>query len=207
MAEVVLTNRLRAIVEKLNPSVSPNAVEIAVQEVTKDRSALSPARANQAVYQLLKNGVKVTYKGTGDDDQEETVEIVTLIDWNEPEKNDYLLASQFWISGDYGRKRADLVGFVNGIPLRLHRTEGIAQEAGTGLRDEPVRLVLVVIVDTHRSDDAIEPPTPSTEISGGSSPRSSPRSAKPKYGWFMRETGSLDFNFYWRGSAVKLTPG
>ena len=40
-----------------------------------------------------------------------------MIDWNEPENNDYLLASQFWISGDYGRKRADLVGFVNGIPL------------------------------------------------------------------------------------------
>ena len=61
--------------------------------------------------------MKVTYKGTGDDDEEETVEIVRLIDWNEPENNDFLLASQFWISGDYGKKRADLVGFVNGIPL------------------------------------------------------------------------------------------
>ena len=36
---------------------------------------------------------------------------------NEPENNDFFLASQFWISGDYGRKRADLIGFVNGIPL------------------------------------------------------------------------------------------
>jgi len=117
MAEVVLTNRLRVAIEKLNPGLSPNAIEIAVHEVTKDRSILSPARANQVVYQLLKNGVKVTYKGASDSDQEETVEIVNLIDWNEPEKNDYLLASQFWISGDYGRKRADLVGFVNGIPL------------------------------------------------------------------------------------------
>jgi type I restriction enzyme R subunit len=117
MGEVVLPGRLRAAIEKLNPGVSPNAVEIAVQEVTKDRSVLSPARANQAVYQLLKNGVKVTCKGTGDNDQEETVETVTLIDWNDPEKNGYLLASQFWISGEYGRKRADLVGFVNGIPL------------------------------------------------------------------------------------------
>ena len=117
MAEVVLPNRLRAAIENLNPGVSPNAVEISVQEVTKDRSSLSPARANQAVYQLLKNGVRVVYRGAGDDDQEETVETVTLIDWNEPEKNNYLLASQFWISGEYGRKRADLIGFVNGIPL------------------------------------------------------------------------------------------
>src|SRR5260370_805098 len=117
MAEVVLPNRLRAALEKLNPDVSPNAIAIAIQELTKDRSALSPPKANQAVYQLLKNGVKVTYKRTGGDDQEETTETVTVIEWNDPDKNDYLLASQFWISGDYGKKRADLVGFVNGIPL------------------------------------------------------------------------------------------
>jgi type I restriction enzyme, R subunit len=116
MAEVVLPNRLRAALARLNPGVSPTAIEIAIQELTTDRSTLSPARANQAVYQLLKNGVKVTYKGSGDD-QEEITETVSLIDWNDPEKNDYLLASQFWISGDYGKKRADLVGFVNGIPL------------------------------------------------------------------------------------------
>ena len=116
MGEVVLPNRLRAAVEKLNPGMSPVAIEIALDEVRKDRSALSPARANQTVYQLLKNGVKVTYKGT-DDDDEEKVETVRLIDWIEADNNDFFLASQLWIFGDYGKKRADLVGFVNGIPL------------------------------------------------------------------------------------------
>jgi type I restriction enzyme R subunit len=115
MAEVVLPNRLRAAVEKLNPGISPVAIEIALDEIRKDRTAASPARANQVVYQLLKNGVKVTYKGT--DDDEEKVETVRLIDWNEADNNDFFLASQLWISGDYGKKRADLVGFVNGIPL------------------------------------------------------------------------------------------
>jgi type I restriction enzyme R subunit len=115
MAEVVLPNRLKTAIEKLNPGVSSNAVEIAVQELTKDRSAMSPARANQAVYRILKNGVKVAYKKGGQD--EEVLEILQLIDWNKPKNNGYLLASQFWISGDYGKKRADLVGFINGIPL------------------------------------------------------------------------------------------
>ncbi len=115
MAEVVLPYRLRAAIETLNPGVSPNAVEIAVQELTKDRSTMSPARANQEVYRLLKNGVNVTYKRT--DEEEETVETITLIDWTEPGNNDFLLASQFWIAGEYGKKRADLIGFVNGIPL------------------------------------------------------------------------------------------
>src|ERR1700722_18523740 len=66
MAEVVLPNRLRAAIEVLNPGVSLNAIEIAIQEVTKDRRAMSPARANQTVYRLLKDGVKVAYK-KGDD--------------------------------------------------------------------------------------------------------------------------------------------
>ncbi len=115
MAEVVLPNRLRAAIERLNPEVSSLGIELAIQEVTKDRSAMSAARANQDVYRLLKDGVKVTVKRSEDD--EESVEIVKLIDWNEPNNNDFFLASQFWISGDYGKKRADLVGFVNGIPL------------------------------------------------------------------------------------------
>jgi type I restriction enzyme R subunit len=115
MAEVVLLNRLRAAIDKVNPGVSPNAIEIAIQELTKDRSAMSPARANRAIYRILKDGVRVAYKKG--DDEEEAVEIIKLIDWSEPGNNDFLLASQFWISGDYGKKRADLVGFVNGIPL------------------------------------------------------------------------------------------
>ena len=92
------------------------------------------------MYQLLKDGVKVTYKRADDDDQEETTEIVTLIDWNDPDKNDYLLASQFWISGDYGKKRADLVGFVNGIPLVFIELKASHKKLEAGLREEPVRL-------------------------------------------------------------------
>ena len=116
-ADVVLPHRLRAAIEQLNPGVSPNEIELAVQELTKDRSAMSPASANQAVYQLLRDGIKISSKPADTEADEENVEIVKLIDWNDPGNNDFLLASQFWISGEYGKKRADLVGFVNGIPL------------------------------------------------------------------------------------------
>jgi type I restriction enzyme R subunit len=115
MADVVLADNLRTAIETLNPCVSPNAIDIAVQELTKDRMVMSPARANQAVYKLLKDGIKVSYKEA--DGEDEAVETLALIDWDEPRNNDFFLASQFWISGDYGKKRADLVGFVNGIPL------------------------------------------------------------------------------------------
>ncbi len=42
---------------------------------------------------------------------------LSIIDWDNPENNDFLLVSQFWIHSDLYHKRADLVGFVNGIPL------------------------------------------------------------------------------------------
>ena len=77
---------------------------------------MSAERANQDVYGLLKDGVKVTVQqGDGSSD----VERVRVIDWREPENNDYLLASQFWVSGEIYKRRCDLVGFVNGIPLVL----------------------------------------------------------------------------------------
>jgi type I restriction enzyme R subunit len=113
-AQVVLESRLREAITKLNPGLSAAAVDLAVVEIVKDRSVMIPVNANKEVYQLLKDGVKVTYRT---DDQEEAIEVVKIIDWETPENNDFFLASQFWISGDYGRKRADLVGFVNGIPL------------------------------------------------------------------------------------------
>ncbi len=57
LAEVVLAPRLRAALERLNPGVAPEALRLAVEELTLDRSALSPAEANRAVYRLLKDGV------------------------------------------------------------------------------------------------------------------------------------------------------
>jgi len=112
--QVVLEFRLREAITKLNPDLSAGAAALALAEITKDRSVLSPVRANQEACQLLRDGVKVTYRTS---DEEERIDVVKVIDWENPENNDFFLASQFWISGDYGRKRADLLGFVNGIPL------------------------------------------------------------------------------------------
>lgn len=107
---VVLIPRLRAALERLNPDLPSEAIE----ELTRDRSIVSPANANREVYGLLKNGVKVSFK---DKENEETKEKVRVIEWNEPSNNDFFLASQFWVSGDMYKRRADLVGFVNGLLL------------------------------------------------------------------------------------------
>lgn len=114
-AEVVLVRRLRTALELLNPDLPPEALELAIEDLTHDRSAMSMAAANQEVYRLLKDGVKVMIPDPSGDG--ETPETVRVIDWNEPANNDYFLASQFWISGEMYKRRADLIGFVNGLPL------------------------------------------------------------------------------------------
>lgn len=140
-AEVVLVRRLRAALEKLNPTLPAEAITQAIEEITRDRSRMSLAAANQEVYRLLKDGVKVKTltlalytqrapgeredagkqrgrgKAKGAEASEETAETVKVIDWNEPANNDFFLASQFWVSGEMYKRRADLVGFVNGLPL------------------------------------------------------------------------------------------
>jgi type I restriction enzyme R subunit len=113
--QVVLEWRLKSALAKFNPEVPPLALDLAVDELTKDRSVLSPVRANQELYKLLKEGVQIKYRVP--DGDEDRTEMVKVIDWNKPRNNDFFLASQFWISGEYGRKRADLIGFVNGLPL------------------------------------------------------------------------------------------
>lgn len=111
---VVLVRRLKTALTKLNPELPGEALDQAIEELTRDRATLLPVNANLAVYQLLKDGVKVEVM---DARGRASTETVRLIDWNEPAANDFFLASQFWVQGELYTRRADLVGFVNGIPL------------------------------------------------------------------------------------------
>jgi type I restriction enzyme R subunit len=112
--QVVLRPRLRVALKRLNPDLPPIALEQAIEQLTRDRGVLSLARANQEVYQLLKKGVRVTYR---DAQGEEQLAKVRVINWKRPRNNDFLIAQQFWITGEVYTKRADLIGFVNGLPL------------------------------------------------------------------------------------------
>jgi type I restriction enzyme R subunit len=112
--QVVLVPRLRAALERLNPTLLPEALDLAVEELTRDRSAMTPVHANREIYRLLKDGVKITTRST---EGEERVETVYVVDWDTPGNNDFLLAQQVWVTGEVYTRRADLVGFVNGLPL------------------------------------------------------------------------------------------
>ena len=112
--DVVLEGRLRAALSRLNPDLPNEAINLVVEELARDRSKLLPVNANQEAYRLLKDGVPVPVT---DEHGHNTLRVAKVIDWGNVEENDFFLASQFWVKGDYHTRRTDLLGFVNGIPL------------------------------------------------------------------------------------------
>ncbi|MBI3067756.1 MAG: type I restriction endonuclease subunit R, partial [Betaproteobacteria bacterium] len=112
--EVVLAPRLRAALEKLNPRLPSEAIASAVDELTRDRSAMTLAGANREVWALFKGGVKVRVldreRGGLKDER------VRVVDWENPAANDFLLVSQMTVTGQLYTCRPDLIGFVNGLP-------------------------------------------------------------------------------------------
>ena len=112
--EAVLIERLRAALNKFNPALPHEAITNAIDELTRDRSAMTPEAANREVYQLLKEGITVSVPDLEHGGQK--TERLRVVDWENPENNDFLLVSQFSVTGALYTCRPDLVGFVNGMP-------------------------------------------------------------------------------------------
>ena len=110
--DVVLFARLKAALLKLNPQVNPLIIQEAIDEIARDRIAMTSIAANEAVYELLQNGYVYT---TENDDDEDCV--VRYVDWNSATENDFLLCSQMSITGEIETRRPDLIGFINGLPF------------------------------------------------------------------------------------------
>jgi type I restriction enzyme R subunit len=112
--EVVLTYRLRAALTRLNPGLPADAIQSAIDELAHDRAAMSLEAANREVYRLLKEGIPVSIPDREHGGQK--TERLRVVDWSQPEQNDFLLVSQLSVVGSLYTCRPDLVGFVNGLP-------------------------------------------------------------------------------------------
>jgi type I restriction enzyme R subunit len=112
--EAVLAPRLRAALEKLNPKLPAEAIAAAMEELTRDRTAMTLAGANRETWGLIRDGVKVQVsdreRGGVKDER------VRVVEWENPAANDFLLVSQMTVTGQLYTCRPDLVGFVNGLP-------------------------------------------------------------------------------------------
>lgn len=113
--EVVLLPRLRAALERLNPGQPPEAINAAIEELSRNRSAMGLVAANREVYRLLKDGVLVSVPDLERGGQSKVR--LRVVDWDRPAENDWLAINQFNVKGDLYNCWPDLVGFVNGLPL------------------------------------------------------------------------------------------
>ena len=135
-SQVILHHRLRHKLFELNPDVSAEALDAAIEELARDRATLDPTQASREVYEMLRNGAKVPI---ADEFGGRSIETIRFIDWNDPDANEYLAVRQFWVVGPLHTRRCDVVCFVNGIPLVLlelkasHKT--VRQAFDKNLRD------------------------------------------------------------------------
>ena len=113
-SEVVLPARLRNALTSINPDIPIEAIDSAIYALSEGKSTLNPVTANKELYKLIKDGITVSYK---DENGIETEDVVNVIDWKNPDNNDFLVVRQFKISGEMYNCRADLVIFINGLPL------------------------------------------------------------------------------------------
>ncbi len=112
---VVLKARLAAAVRRLNPQLPPSAVEEVVH-VGATPTETSLPRKNRAFHRLLMDGVKVEFTNARG---EKETDHAQLVDFQNPERNDFLVVNQFTVTGTKKPRRPDLVVFVNGLPLGI----------------------------------------------------------------------------------------
>jgi type I restriction enzyme R subunit len=112
--EPFLPALLKDALRRLNPDLPGYALDQAEVVLREDRSAMLPVAANREIHALLRDGIPVDINNEDGTKQQDRA---ILIDWRNPANNEFLLASQFWLSSHLYTRRPDAVGFVNGIPL------------------------------------------------------------------------------------------
>ncbi len=110
--EVVLTSRLQAAIDKINPEIPADIREEAARNVARVPFTNLLAN-NEAFHKLITEGVDV--KGR-DGEQIKTFK-VWLIDFQNPDNNDFTAVNQFTIIENHNNKRPDVIVFINGLPL------------------------------------------------------------------------------------------
>ncbi len=110
--ETILAKRLRDALAELNPKIPAEALDDAFRKVTMTQHPSLIAN-NRAFHKMLVDGVPVEYR----DDGRMKPDLVHLVDWNNPDANDWLVVNQFTVIEGQNNRRPDIVIFVNGLPL------------------------------------------------------------------------------------------
>lgn len=112
--EILLTRYFREALLRLNPWITPAQIDEAQRKLEHRLSTASLLQINEEKYFLIRDGIPVTVKKPGGKMEEKRA---AVIDFQNPDNNRFLAIKELKIHGDLYRRRTDIVGFVNGIPL------------------------------------------------------------------------------------------
>jgi type I restriction enzyme R subunit len=133
--EVVLVRDLRAALEKLNPQIPIEARDQAVAELTRNDLSRSLLQHNRDFYDFVRNGVHVEWRNLKGEIQHARARV---IDFRNPANNRFLAVRELRIQGlrvPHYNRRADLVCFVNGLPLVFIELKAVYRNIRAGFDD------------------------------------------------------------------------
>ncbi|MCB5208000.1 type I restriction endonuclease subunit R [Methylovorus mays] len=125
-AEVLLTKRLRNAIARINPTLPPASLDEAINTILRINSPEMLAN-NEAFHRLLTEGVNVSYQKEGSS----RGDLVWLVDFENIDNNEFVVANQFTIIENNQNKRPDVILFVNGLPLVVLELKNPADENAT----------------------------------------------------------------------------
>lgn len=112
--EIVLWRYFTQALKKLNPWITDAQISEAHQTLSSYLSSASLLQINEEKYFMIRDGITVTVKKPNGKTEEKKA---VVIDFNDPDNNHFLAVKELKIHGDLYRRRTDIVGFVNGLPL------------------------------------------------------------------------------------------
>ena len=124
--DVLLSERLQNAIRRINPKVPIDSQEEALKEIQRINSPELLAN-NEAFHRMLTEGINVSYQKEG----HQRGDLVWLIDFENPENNEFIVANQFTVIENGNNKRPDVILFVNGIPLVVTELKNPADENAT----------------------------------------------------------------------------
>lgn len=123
--EVILTRYLRPKLEEFNPGLPADAYRDAIRQIAEFSASQTAIATNQEKYALLKQGVQVSIRNSRG---ELVKQRLRIFDFDQPSSNHFLAVREFWVRGSLYRRRADIVGFVNGIPLLFMELKNVDKD-------------------------------------------------------------------------------
>ena len=125
--QVVLERRLRQALERLNPQVPSDALEEAFRKLSRPDSP-SLVASNHVIHKYMVDGVPVEYQRA---DGSIGGDLVRVLDYDEPENNEFLAVNQFTVVENQHERRPDVVLFINGLPVAVIELKNAADENAT----------------------------------------------------------------------------